>query len=136
MWVRAVAQRSHLADMIQSLQITYIRDTSDLECLDNERVGRRFLCGIQLFAVNCGELRIPLHALRHCSARREIHTHTHAYMAEQAISLDGADGISPGAANAGAEGERSRRRSCGHPRPADYLGKCARPRDGALPREA
>ena len=31
-------------------------------------------------------------------------THTHAHMAEQPISLDGADGVSPGAPNANAEG--------------------------------
>ena len=30
--------------------------------------------------------------------------HTHAHMAEQPISLDGADGVSPGAPNANAEG--------------------------------
>ena len=39
-----------------------------------------------------------------CSVQREVHTHTHAYMTERPISLDGAGGVSPGAPNAHAEG--------------------------------
>ena len=51
------------------------------------------------FNVNCCGLWIPLT----CPVTlREIHTHAH--MAEQPISLDGANGVSPGAPNANAEG--------------------------------
>ena len=55
------------------------------------------------FNVNCCGLRIPLT----CSVtlqRTARDPHTHAHMAEQPTSLDGADGVSPGAPNANAEG--------------------------------
>ena len=53
--------------------------------------------------VNCCGLRIPL-ACPVTLLRTAGHPQTHAHMAEQPISLDGANGVSPGASNANVEG--------------------------------
>ena len=63
------------------------------------------------------------------STRRPVH------MAEQPISLDGVNGVSSGAPN-DSWGRRSRRRSCGHQRPADHPGECTRPPNRVLPCKA
>ena len=55
------------------------------------------------FNVKCCGLRIPL--TRPVTLPRTAgYPHTHEHMAEQPISLDGADGVSPSAPNANAEG--------------------------------
>ena len=86
------------------------------------------------FKVNCCGLRIPL-TCPVTLQRTSGDPHTHAHMAEQPISLDGADGVSPGAPNAHAEGGDPVGDVVGY-LPADHLGECTRPRNGALPREA
>ena len=53
--------------------------------------------------MNCCGLRIPL-TCPVTLQRTARDPHTHAHMAEQPTSLDGADGVSPGAPNANAEG--------------------------------
>ena len=55
------------------------------------------------FNVNCYGLRIPL-TCPVTLQRTAGDLHTHAYMTEEPISLDGADGVSPGAPKANAEG--------------------------------
>ena len=53
--------------------------------------------------MNCGGLWIPL--TRPVTPQRTAgDPHTHAHMAKQPISLNGADGVSPGAPNANPEG--------------------------------
>ena len=53
--------------------------------------------------MNCCGLRIPL-TCPVTLQRTAGDPHTHAHMAEQPISLYGADGVTPGASNANAEG--------------------------------
>ena len=54
------------------------------------------------FNLSCCGLRVPSTCLVTLQRKREIHTHTHTR--RNCPSLDGADGVSPGAPNANAEG--------------------------------
>ena len=63
---------------------------------------KAFLLRGTAFDVNCAGCEYPSHALT--LQRTAGDPHTHALMAEQSISLDGADGVNPGAPNANVEG--------------------------------